>query len=189
MRPHRHWFLLTMFLAAGIAIAQEDVAKSSTKKDRPEDWIVLFDGKSAVDWKSGWKKNTWKVENGDLVSPGGDARLESSREYGDFELTFEFKNDGREEAVLGFGKYSERDSHPVRIYLRGNRPGWQKIHLDIVGTDAAGKIESIETGKDPIFPEAVIRERKTTRVPLVFKGPALRLRNIKLKPLEVRDEK
>lgn len=174
--------LMLLFVGAVACPARNSGTPGSglTDKEIADGWLVLFDGKST----KGWNKNSWKVQDGELVSPGDNSPLQSSREFKDFELTLEFCNDGDKKAVLGFGKYSERDSHPVRIYLHGNHAGWQKLRITAEGCDAAGIIHSIKTSKDPIFPEAVIRAESSTLVPLVFKGPNLRLRNIKIRPLK-----
>src|SRR5262249_23750581 len=130
--------------------------------------------------------NSWTVGIGELVSPGENSTLRSSREYDDFELELEFKNDGEKEATLRFGKYSESDSHPVRIYLSNNNtPGWHKLRITAQGTSAAGVIKSCNTGES-VFPEATIREKPSTPVPLVFQGANLRLRNIKIRPINTK---
>src|SRR5262249_12864360 len=94
--------------------------------------------------------------------------------------------DGEKEATLRFGKYSESDSHPVRIYLSNNNtPGWHKLRITAQGTSAAGVIKSCNTGES-VFPEATIREKPSTPVPLVFQGANLRLRNIKIRPINTK---
>jgi poly(3-hydroxybutyrate) depolymerase len=151
-----------------------------TPAEIADGWILLFDGKTT----DGWTGDKWKVDKGELVSPGKNSPLRSTREFLDFELEFECMSDAKAECVLGFGKYSEGEGHPRRIYLYGNNPGWQRVHLMANGTDAAGIIESVIAHEMPIFPEAVIREQAEVKVPLVFSGESLRLRSIKLKPLK-----
>jgi hypothetical protein len=102
---------------------------SLTAKEVADGWLLLFDGNTLF----GWANTSWKVEKRELVSTSKNSHLRSTCEFVDFELYLECMSDGSEEGVLGFGKYSERASHPVRISLRGNHPGWQKVHLTAEG--------------------------------------------------------
>lgn len=55
--------------------------------------VKLFDGKTTKGWHS-WHETTvkgWHVMDGVLMSHGGNGDLVTDKEYGDFELTFEFK--------------------------------------------------------------------------------------------------
>ncbi|KAA0992881.1 3-keto-disaccharide hydrolase [Dyadobacter aurulentus] len=59
----------------------------------PGEWVTLFDGKSLKGWHS-YNQETavgWLIENGTLTSQGTGGDLVSDKEYGDFELEFEFK--------------------------------------------------------------------------------------------------
>jgi hypothetical protein len=56
-------------------------------------WVKLFDGKTTAGWHN-WKSSEvkgWSVKDGILVTPGKSGDLVSDKEYGDFELEFEFK--------------------------------------------------------------------------------------------------
>src|SRR5262245_58986437 len=66
-----------------------------------------------------------------------------------------------------------------------NTPGWHKLRITAQGTSAAGVIKSCNTGES-VFPEATIREKPSTPVPLVFQGANLRLRNIKIRPINTK---
>ncbi|HYV35232.1 MAG TPA: prolyl oligopeptidase family serine peptidase [Gemmataceae bacterium] len=162
--------------------AGQDKSKPNTltPAEIADGWILLFDGKTT----EGWTGDKWKVDNGELVSPGINAPLRSAREFLDFELEFDCISDGKAEVVLGFGKYSEGEGHPRRVYLYGNKPGWQRVSLTIQDYFAAGIIYDIPKKEDAVFPEANIRTKNDEPVPLVFSGESLRLRNIKLKPLK-----
>lgn len=65
-----------------------------TKKERKQGWQILFDGKNTEHWRSvkkdGFPEKGWKVENGELVSGGG-GNIITKKQYGDFELVFEWK--------------------------------------------------------------------------------------------------
>ncbi len=55
--------------------------------------VKLFDGKSTNGWHTWQQKEVkgWHVMHGELMTHGGNGDLISDNEYGDFELTFEFK--------------------------------------------------------------------------------------------------
>jgi len=57
------------------------------------DWETLFDGKVLKGWHSYNQDKVvgWFIENGTLTSDGSGGDLVSDKEYGDFELEFEFK--------------------------------------------------------------------------------------------------
>jgi hypothetical protein len=56
-------------------------------------WEILFDGKVLKGWHSynQDKVQGWFIENGTLTSDGSGGDLVTDKEYGDFELEFEFK--------------------------------------------------------------------------------------------------
>ena len=59
-------------------------------------WVKLYDGKGLDHWYA-WKINDgsstagWNVVNGELTTDGKEGDLVTKKEYGDFELEFEFK--------------------------------------------------------------------------------------------------
>ncbi|MGG7665540.1 3-keto-disaccharide hydrolase [Dyadobacter sp. BHUBP1] len=57
------------------------------------DWVVLFDGTKLDGWHSYNQRQAvgWFVENGTLTTDGTGGDLVTDKEYGDFELEFEFK--------------------------------------------------------------------------------------------------
>lgn len=60
------------------------------KKDK---WTTLFDGKSITGWHSYHKDAVvgWNIEDGTLTPDGTGGDLVTNKEYGDFDLEFEFK--------------------------------------------------------------------------------------------------
>ncbi len=56
-------------------------------------WTTLFDGKSITGWHSYHKDGVvgWSIENGALTPDGTGGDLVSNKEYGDFDLEFEFR--------------------------------------------------------------------------------------------------
>jgi hypothetical protein len=59
----------------------------------PGDWVTLFDGKTITGWHSWHQTNVvgWNIEDGALTPDGTGGDLVTDKEYGDFELEFEFK--------------------------------------------------------------------------------------------------
>lgn len=92
--------LRNLLLGTGFALlslttkAQEN---QLTQTEKQQGWQLLFDGKTTEGWKSaskeGFPQKGWKVEGGTLsVEPkagGGD--IVTLKEYGDFELSVDFK--------------------------------------------------------------------------------------------------
>lgn len=69
--------------------APELKAKSSTKWGNP---IPLFNGKDLTGWKmTGTGTKVWKVEDGNLISPGNGLELINDSKFEDFKLHVEFK--------------------------------------------------------------------------------------------------
>ncbi len=60
---------------------------------KPGKWVNLFNGKNLDGWHVYNQSNTegWGVENGLLTSTGKGGDLVTDKEYGDFDLEFEFK--------------------------------------------------------------------------------------------------
>lgn len=82
---------LTVFIPASDIKAQEKTAPNDKKT------ISLFDGKTLNGWKKVGGTGKYKVEDGCIVGYGknvkGNTFLRTEKNYGDFELTFEFKFD------------------------------------------------------------------------------------------------
>jgi len=101
--------LLLAAIAAGVSPAAEPQAAVTSSPESPQDgWIDLFDGKTLQGWHvsaktghSGPSKNTsggrWVVEDGAIVGsqdqPGNGGIILTDREFGDFEVVVDMKND------------------------------------------------------------------------------------------------
>jgi hypothetical protein len=179
----RRFALACWFLALGIApLAGQEPSRRTgptlTAAEVEDGWISLFDGETTF----GWTGKEWKVVNSELVSPGKDAPLRSTCEFSSFRLEFECIREGEADVTLTFGGDAASG-----YGLYGNHPGWQKVGLTVNDIHGAGIIESIDPKKgSPVFPENTIRKRRGQPVPLVFTGESLRLRNIKLKPIQMK---
>lgn len=88
---------LLMVLAAAGAMAQTNTLSETERK---AGWVLLFDGKSFAGWNDPGRRSpagmSWKVEDGWLVAqPNPRIRedLVTMREFGDFELAFDWRID------------------------------------------------------------------------------------------------
>jgi hypothetical protein len=172
-------------LPAQEATKPNTLANKLTPKEIADGWILLFDGETLFGWM-GVNGSPWKVGSGELLSPGKNLPLRSTCEFGDFSIEYQFHSrriDG--EAALGFGEYSWRDSHPVRVSLTGNGPGWHTTRFDAEGRQGGGITIDLPDQEKPSFPEADFR-RGNEPVPIVFKGDGIKLRDIKLKPRDMK---
>lgn len=74
----------------GPAVARNMLSEA----ERAAGWSLLFDGKSLDGWK-GWQKDErpagWKVVDGEIRRGDGGGDLVSGKEYGDFELSVDWK--------------------------------------------------------------------------------------------------
>jgi hypothetical protein len=87
--------IVCLFLAVSCAVAQDNVLSPEDKKGG---WSLLFDGKTMKNWQDPAKKSVpgtaWKVENGTLTTvskPQIEEDLITDKEYGDFELKFDWR--------------------------------------------------------------------------------------------------
>lgn len=97
----RH-FLLLAVVSAACAAGAADKPKV-TAFERSQGWRLLFDGRDVSDWRGyradGFPAN-WQVSDESLRGVAG-AALVSAEEFGDFELTFDWKvGEGGRGAVL-----------------------------------------------------------------------------------------
>ena len=91
--------LIVAFFPLALAGAQPDTrANSLTPGERRGGWTLLFDGVSMAGWDDPGRRqppgDSWKVENGWLISqpkPRLREDLVTTRDFGDFELEFEWR--------------------------------------------------------------------------------------------------
>lgn len=77
-----------------ILISTAVVSCSSSRQNKQNGWVPLFDGKSLSGWKVGDNAGTFSVENGTIVAHGNTAHLFYEGEVSDHEFkNFEFKAD------------------------------------------------------------------------------------------------
>ena len=93
-----HVALLTLLFPGSVRIALAEEPNTLTPAEKNNGWQLLFDGQTTKGWR-GYKSTTmpasWKAENGSLLSrhEQGDTTgdIITVDEYGDFELTLEWK--------------------------------------------------------------------------------------------------
>jgi Domain of Unknown Function (DUF1080) len=125
-------------------------AKNPSKWGKP---IPLFNGKDLTGWKmSGTGRTVWKVEDGNLVSPGNGPELINASKFADFKLHVEFNcaansNSGvylrgRYEVQIETDSIEEPPSHHiggVYGFLAASpelprKPGeWQTFDITLIG--------------------------------------------------------
>ena len=80
--------------AAGAIAFAQSAPNTLTAKERADGWRLLFDGKPAAGWR-GYKQQTlpagWKAIDGALTRVGQAGDIVTIDEFGDFELTLEWK--------------------------------------------------------------------------------------------------
>ena len=99
---------MTCFAAAAIAVASakadgprdqgpamsQPAPNTLTAKERADGWRLLFDGKTASGWR-GYRQQTlpsgWQAIDGALTRVGQAGDIVTIDEFGDFELTLEWK--------------------------------------------------------------------------------------------------
>ena len=86
-------FMKKMLIAGPVVIVALAAAAAPQAKSKPE-WKVLFDGKS-LDAFRGYKSDAvpkgWVIENGTLTKHDRVADIVSKAEFGNFELTIDWK--------------------------------------------------------------------------------------------------
>ncbi len=94
-------------------------------------WVNLFDGKNLNNWYA-WKINDgtsttgWEIVNGELTTNGKEGDLVSKKEYGNFEMEFEFKISEKGNSGVIY-KVQEKDKKEVKDQPYKYGPEYQII--------------------------------------------------------------
>jgi len=90
-----------VLLAAGLLLLATEAARSQeiSEAEKGEGFVSLFNGKDLTGWRFGDSESppvklpdNWKVEDGAIkVLGGGSPHLATTKEYGNFELRFEWR--------------------------------------------------------------------------------------------------
>ena len=86
--------LCVLYTAAGAIALAQSAPNTLTAKERADGWRLLFDGKTAAGWR-GYRQQTlpggWQAIDGALTRVGEAGDIVTIDEFGDFELTLEWK--------------------------------------------------------------------------------------------------
>jgi hypothetical protein len=120
-------FVLLAVVATGSALVAAEKPKV-TAFERSQGWRLLFDGSDASDWRA-YRANklpaNWQVADGSLAGGAGPA-LVSAEEFGDFELTFDWK--------VGEGGHGEV---LFRVMEDAAEPAQSGLQMQLAGHGAA----------------------------------------------------
>jgi hypothetical protein len=128
---------ITHCIAAWLLACLQPLAAADSKQT-----IQLFDGKSLDGWTTATGKavtNGWAVENGELVRQGRGGSIFTAKEFGDFDLSFEWKIAARGNSGV---KYR------VAFYKKGvhGNPGWLGCEYQIYDDAARRPDPKFSTG-------------------------------------------
>lgn len=80
--------------AGEVSAAATTTPNTLTDKEKADGWVLLFDGKSADQWR-GYKKQEfpkgWQVIDGELVRKAGGGDIVTKEEYDSFEVVLDYK--------------------------------------------------------------------------------------------------
>jgi hypothetical protein len=86
--------LVTLLCSSGVVDAQNGAINTLTAQEKAAGWKLLFDGKHVTGWR-GFRTTTapagWKAIDGLLVRESGGGDLMTVDQYGDFELSLDWK--------------------------------------------------------------------------------------------------
>ncbi|MDR3262300.1 MAG: DUF1080 domain-containing protein [Tannerella sp.] len=135
------WFIIFLGMTASCKHPSQ-ADNQLTEQEKKDGWQLLFNGETMTGWRriytDGFPKNGWHIDSGCLIverSEGGESAnggdLITVKEYGDFELTFEFnitagansgikyfvdESLGDPKSAYGFGpeyQIIDDDAHPI----------------------------------------------------------------------------
>jgi hypothetical protein len=93
---------LMIYAIASILLISCKQNNTLTEKEKQDGWVLLFDGKTTTGWKSmasdSFPKTGWNINNEELCCNAGDLKesqnggdIITTEQYGNFELTAEWK--------------------------------------------------------------------------------------------------
>jgi hypothetical protein len=139
----------------------------------PSDAIVLFDGSSLDDWRSGQNAARWRVVDGAMEVVAGTGSLRTAREFGDVQLHIEWmaptpaEGEGQDRANSGvyfMGRYELQvlDSYRSATYADGQAGALYGQHPPMVNASRApGQWQTY----DVVFRRPHFNEDGTVREP------------------------
>ncbi len=186
---HRLLAYLSMLLMAAPGWAADDVKPNTlTPEEIADGWILLFDGETTFGWDSAGKP---AVREGVLVFGGDkDVRASTTTAFRDYELKLEYlieKNAKDAASVTWQPTKFEKLGISLRTYK-----GWVSASLKVRNGEISGSIE--DSSDSPLvtitYIDTITRPKLPSTIQKISfcapKGNKLSLRNIKLKPLELK---
>lgn len=108
-------------LVALLAVLSLVTAEEPTTPKPPEGFTALFNGKDTTGWKATGDGKVWGAENGVIfVEKGGGGYLMTEAEYGDFELTVDYKLSAKSNSGIA-----------LRSPLKGD-PAYQAMEIQLI---------------------------------------------------------
>src|SRR5262245_2211382 len=97
MKAHICFLAFVLCTAVVATAAGADEASADKAKDKPGQWVELFDGKSLDGWKASEAKDSFTVEDGCIVAHGNPRShlfyLGATRPFKNFELEAQVKTE------------------------------------------------------------------------------------------------
>ena len=134
-----------------IALALPLAAPTDDPPTIPAGFTPLFDGKTLAGWKPTGKADAWAAENGAIVcTRGGGGYLLTEKEYGDFELRFEYrwsKPGGNSGVALRTPPKGDPAYVGMEIQLIDDE-GWESVHKSkLADYQHTGSIYDVQPAK------------------------------------------
>lgn len=105
-------------------------AGTATAADAPPGFTPIFNGKDLTGWKATGKAEAWAVEGGHIVcKSGGGGYLLTEKEYGNFELRFQYK----------WSKAGGNSGVALRTPAKGD-PAYQGMEIQLIDDEGWEKV-------------------------------------------------
>jgi hypothetical protein len=106
----------------------------ATARPAPSGFTPIFNGKDLTGWKATGKADAWAVEGGVIVcKSGGGGYLLTEKEYGNFELRFEYK----------WSKAGGNSGVGLRTPFKGD-PAYQGMEIQLIDDEGWEKVNKFK---------------------------------------------
>jgi len=161
--PRTLFATITIFLATAVSLVAQESEKSAG------DWVDLFDGTTLDGWRGFKQKEvpaSWEVRDGCIYCKGKGDSLMTSKTYGDYELTVDWKiiKGGNSGIILrSVERGGGPDSSGMEVQVIDHPEGWKEVNGYAIGPgQSAGALYAIYPAKMASVKKA--GEWNTTRV-------------------------
>jgi hypothetical protein len=172
-----------VFLGPALA-ADEPKWNTLTPKEVSEGWLLLFDGETTFGWKI---EGTAKVKDGVLIL-GGDKETTATLDtrFGQCQVQLHYHCE--DPKVVKFTLLDDGFRAPLHDWMFGAKGAWSSARFTLTDKKIGGSFGDV--GKEPSMgfstgPSAKIAEPRTAIKIQVPKGNEFKLRNLKLKPMNM----